>query len=78
MHVRMIKISPCTHIHSGPFIPYNVTVIASNALGNGTKTSVLNFTLEGGQFSIYKLMIVVREYLHRDTGINKKQWELLF
>lgn len=38
----------------GPYIPYNVTVIASNSVGNSTAVSTLSFTQEGGQFNYNK------------------------
>lgn len=41
-------------ICAGPFIPYIVTVIASNAFGNGNESSVINFTRQGGQYKLAK------------------------
>lgn len=36
---------------AGPFIPYFVSVAAISAVGEGNVTTILNFTLEGGQYS---------------------------
>ncbi len=38
------------YLHLGPFIPYNITVIAWFKIGNGPPNSILNFTRQGGTF----------------------------